>query len=154
MSSSWFMDQPHQIFNFQITLVVIDPFGSHIPFTYKLFTHLFRIIWLYAWATLYIFQQSMFLAAAGIKRSATTGSLKRVWLGANASKSSGSSLKEVGGLVFSVCLTTQILVFNTSNAKLLFASTGVSRGLIGSQDLYQRINLESCQKVCSRFEKN
>ena len=79
------------------------------------FGHLFQIIWLYAWATLFILQQSTYLTASGIKRSANTARSNRKWLGVYASRSSGSSLTRVKGLPFSFCLTKHIVVASTGN---------------------------------------
>ena len=65
------------------------------------FAHLFQLIRLYAWATLYILRQSTYLTAWGIKGSANTGRPNRMGLGVkavNASRSSKSSLTGVTGL--------------------------------------------------------
>ena len=90
---------------------------AHLGLTFHVdrnfLAHLLQSIWLYAWATLYIFQPSMYHIESGIQGFATTGRPNRKSLSVNASRSSRSSLTGVNCLVFNICATEQIVVVNT-----------------------------------------
>ena len=81
------------------------------------FAHLLQFVWLYACANWYILRQSTYLTASGIKSSATSGHPNRLWLGVNASRSSGLSLIGVNRLVFSVCSTKHNVFVNIRNVR-------------------------------------